>query len=83
VAIEIKRNLTGSHALQPGEYFTDPAGYIEHCTAHVTLSCPLCGGLTVLDELYAIDRAGRISPSFACPKCPLLERLVLDGWGDS
>lgn len=82
MGLELKRNLTGAHTLQAGEFFSDPARHVTRRMIAVTLSCPLCGGLADLDERHAIDSSGRMTPAFACASCPLLEWITLSGWGE-
>lgn len=81
--LRIRRNLTGEHALSGGEYTTIPNEHITRMMITVVICCPLCSAKSKLTDAFIISRRdGLVTPAFQCPKCPLLERLVLDGWAE-
>lgn len=81
--ITLKRNLGTEDDLQPGEYVSIPGEHISGMMITVALCCPLCGHKHRLNEAHVIRaRDGNVTPAFACPKCPLIEWLRLDGWAE-
>ncbi len=78
MGIDLKRNLTGLAALDPGEWCSDPG---EVITVH--LCCPLCSSIVTLDSRHVIARDGRVTPAVSCKACPFLDWVTLTGWGEA
>jgi hypothetical protein len=75
MGLELRRNLSGVHALDTGEWCL--------VDGRATFSCPLCSKLVTLEPAHRVDPAGKVTPPFDCPWCPFREFITLDSWRDA
>ncbi len=70
MGLRLNRQLGSPACLDVGEFAVD--GGETH------IRCPLCGGTSIVDDAtHTVDRAGKMTPAWACPACPFLEWLEL------
>lgn len=89
MGVRLHRRLgVGVLQLEAGEYSVfeeDDVAVIDGGPLGVvTLCCPACGGVAVLDEQHQVDAGGNVTPVWACPAagCPFMDFLDLEGFGD-